>query len=103
MEPTPEAAEDDVGSLLDGELRLLREAIMLVASSATPRVVVAGLRYGDLIVDACIRMADDAGVRVSPIRSAGSGRLGFAIEREAPPAARPVRALPAVQAAAARP
>jgi hypothetical protein len=103
MEPTPEAAEDAVGSPLDGELRLLREAILLVASTATPRVVVAGLRFGDLLVDACIRMADGAGVRVSPVRSAGSGRLGFAIEHEAPPAASPANVPPSVQAAVARP
>ncbi len=103
MKPTPEAAEGGVGSPLDGELRLLREAILLVASTATPRVVVAGLQFGDLIVDACVRMADEAGVRASLVRSPGSGRVGFAIEREAPPAARPAKVVPAVQAAASRP
>jgi hypothetical protein len=88
MEPTPEAGEDVPTPQLEGELRLVREAILLVAANASPRVLVAGLWFGERIADACARMAGEAGVRLVPVRSAGSGRLGFSIERPLPLAAR---------------
>jgi hypothetical protein len=90
MEPTPEAGEEASTAQLHGELRLVREAILLVAANASPRVQVAGLWFGDLIAEPCARMASDAGVRLVPIRSAGTGRLGFSIERAQPLAAQPV-------------
>jgi hypothetical protein len=90
MEPTPEVGEDASRPQLEGELRLVREAILLVATNASPRVLVAGLWFGERIADAGGRMADEAGVRLVPVRSAGSGRLGFSIERSLPLVARPL-------------
>jgi hypothetical protein len=46
---------------------MAREAIAMVASGASPRVVVAGIHYGDLILGPAQRMALAAGVRVSPL------------------------------------
>jgi hypothetical protein len=49
------------------ETRLVREAIAMVAAGASPRVVVAGIRYGEALLDDARRMALEAGVRVNPI------------------------------------
>ena len=50
------------------ELRMAREAIAMVASGVSPRVVIAGIRYGDEILESARRLGLDAGVRVNPIR-----------------------------------
>jgi hypothetical protein len=63
------------------ELRLAREAIALVASGATPRVVIAGIRYGEEILDSARRLALAAGVRVNPVRQTGTGRAALVVER----------------------
>jgi hypothetical protein len=88
MESTPAGAREAVEPELDGELRLLREAIMMVATGVSPHVTVAGLRFGDRLVPACVSMAREAGVRVLPVRSSG-GRIGFSVEREPPPSSQP--------------
>ena len=54
-------------AVMDRETRLVREAIAMVAAGASPRVVVAGIRYGENILDDARRMALAAGVRVNPI------------------------------------
>jgi hypothetical protein len=54
-------------ALMDRETRLVREAIAMVAAGASPRVVVAGIRYGENLLDEARRMALEAGVRVNPI------------------------------------
>ena len=56
------------------ELLLAREAIAMVASGASPRVVLAGIRFGESILEAARRVALESGVRVSAIqRTADSG------------------------------
>ena len=50
------------------ELRMAREAIAMVASGVSPRVVIAGIRYGDEILESARRLGLDAGVRVNTIR-----------------------------------
>jgi hypothetical protein len=81
MEPAPETADETDPSRLKGELRLVREAVLMVVSNSSPRVVVAGLLYGNLIADACEHLARQSGVRIVPLRSAATGRLDFAVER----------------------
>ncbi len=88
MESTPESAGEAVQPELDGELRLLREAILMVATGVSPHVTVAGLRFGDRLVPACAALSREAGVRVLPVRSSG-GRIGFSVEREPPPSSQP--------------
>jgi hypothetical protein len=60
-------------SAQERELMLAREAIAMVASGASPRVVVAGIRFGATIIDDARRLALAAGVRVMPIQREGSG------------------------------
>jgi hypothetical protein len=62
------------------ELRLVREAIAMVASGASPRVVVAGIRYGDQLYDGCCRLALDAGVRIVPLRRPDRPNTDIAVE-----------------------
>ncbi len=62
------------------ELTLAREAIALVASGAAPRVVVAGIRYGDIIIDAARRIALAAGVRVKPLPQSGNTGTDLVVE-----------------------
>jgi hypothetical protein len=62
------------------ELRLAREAIAMVASGAAPRVVIAGIRYGEEILDAARRLALTSGVRVNPLRQSGTGRPALVVE-----------------------
>ena len=45
----------------------------MVAIGASPRVVVAGIRYGETLLDDARRMALEAGVRVNPIWRADRG------------------------------
>jgi hypothetical protein len=47
------------------EMRLVREAIAMVASGASHHVVVAGISRGDQILDACRRLGLESGVRVN--------------------------------------
>ncbi len=65
---------------LDGELRLVYEAILLVAAKGAPRVTVAGLRLGEAILDSARRLASDAGVRVEPIWAPGEHRIDIRVE-----------------------
>ena len=62
------------------ELTLAREAIALVASGATPRVVLAGIRHGDDILLEAQRAALECGVRVSPLRSGDAPRTDLVVE-----------------------
>jgi hypothetical protein len=39
----------------------------MVAAGASPRVVVAGIRFGETLLDDARRIALEAGVRVNPI------------------------------------
>jgi hypothetical protein len=48
-------------------LSLAREAIALVASGASRRVIVAGIRHGEIIMDSARRLALEVGVRVKPL------------------------------------
>ncbi len=51
-----------IRSSFDYELQLIREAIAMVASGKSPRVVLAGIRYGEILLDAARQLALDAGV-----------------------------------------
>jgi hypothetical protein len=55
---------------VERDLRMVCEAIELVASGAAPRVVVANIRFGSVILDPARRLALDRGVRILPLRRA---------------------------------
>ena len=66
------------------ELRLVRDAIGLVASGRSRRVVVAGLRLGDAILGQAEDLAREAGVRVVPLWTTDEASTDMAVERVEP-------------------
>jgi hypothetical protein len=77
-------ARDALERQLDGELRIVHEAILLVATRAAPRVTVAGLRLGDAILDAARRLASEAGVRLEPIWAPDERAIDIRVEAHQP-------------------
>jgi hypothetical protein len=67
--------------LADREMRLVREAIEMVASGGSRRVILAGIRFGDSLLDPARRMALEAGVRVLPVAHDGDGGVDISVER----------------------
>lgn len=66
---------------LDQELDLVRDAIALVASGRSRRVVVASLRFGEQLIEPARRMASQAGVRIEPLWMADDAGADIAVER----------------------
>ena len=62
------------------ELRLAQEAIAMVASGATPRVVIAGIRHGDDILEVARRLGLERGVRVNPLRQLDKDAADLVVE-----------------------
>ena len=81
---TQAASDNALRERLDGELRLVEEAILFVASSGAPRVTVAGLRMGEAILDAARRLAADAGVSIVPLWVPDDGRVAIRVEAARP-------------------
>ena len=82
-----EAGISDDGVLtrqLDGELRLVHEAILMVATKGAPRVVVAGLRLGAQVLDPARRLAEASGVRLVPLWTADEEHLDIRVEAAEP-------------------
>jgi hypothetical protein len=63
-----------------GEERLVREAILLVASGASPRVLVAGLAFGEVVRDQCTRFALESGARLRSISTSRVDRYDVLVE-----------------------
>jgi hypothetical protein len=72
---------EDVPRTLDRELAMIQGAIDLVASGGAPRVVLAGMRFGDKLLDQARRLAAASGVRVVPLWKARSEGADLAIEQ----------------------
>jgi len=66
--------------VLERESRLVREAIALVASGGARRVLIAGLRFGDDIVDPAREGALEAGLRIRSIAQSSGDGVELAIE-----------------------
>jgi hypothetical protein len=62
------------------ELRLAHEAIVMVASGATSRIVIAGIRHGDEILDDARRLGLASGVRVNALRQPEKDASDLVIE-----------------------
>ena len=65
---------------LDGELRLVHGAILMVATKGAPRVIVVGLRLGAQVLGPARRLADASGVRLVPLWTADEERLDIRVE-----------------------
>lgn len=74
-------SDDAVTRTLERETRLIREAIVLVASGRAPRTVVAGLLLSEALLDTAERMAREAGVLLTPLWHPDDLGVDFAIER----------------------
>jgi len=62
------------------ESRLVREAIALVASGGAKRVVIAGLRFADEVIDPAEGAAHEIGLRVRALSRAVDEGIDLAIE-----------------------
>jgi hypothetical protein len=62
------------------ELRMVREAIAMVASGASSRVVIAGISQGNAILDVARRLALESGVRVNRLAQAEAKGTDLAVE-----------------------
>jgi hypothetical protein len=72
--------DDALKRRLDHELRMVREAILVVASQRARSVTVAGLLLGDAILEQARHLALDAGVRLVPLWSTDDAQLAIRIE-----------------------
>jgi hypothetical protein len=59
---------------------MVREAIALVASGASPRVVVAGISRGDEILEVARRIGLESGVRVNRLSQRENTGADLAVE-----------------------
>jgi hypothetical protein len=80
MDRTRAARARSVALAEERELRMVREAIAMVALGASPRIVVAGIRHGDDILVAARRLALDAGVRVNRLSQREGPGADLAVE-----------------------
>lgn len=62
-------------------MTLVREAISMVASGGSPRVVVGGLRFGEDLLAPARDLAAESGVRVVPLWMPDDAGADIAIER----------------------
>lgn len=83
MDANP-ASEAALARQLDGELQLLHQAILLVATGGAPRVVVAGLRLARGLLPEADRLAADAHVRLVPLWTADEQQFDVRVERVTP-------------------
>jgi hypothetical protein len=81
MDHPDDRTADVVPVTLEHEMRLISEAIAFVASGGAPRVVVAGLRFGDGLLHSARRVALEAGVRIVPLWHADEAGIDIAVER----------------------
>jgi hypothetical protein len=81
MDQPSDRATEVVPATLEKEMRLIREAIALVASGRAPRTVVAGLLLSEALLAPAEQMAAEAGVRLVPLWHTDDSGLDIAIER----------------------
>ena len=81
MEEVEDQSARLVPAALEREMRLIREAIAMVASGGAPRVVLVGIHFGETLVDPARRLALEAGVRLVPLWRADEAGADIAVER----------------------
>jgi hypothetical protein len=67
--------------VVDPGLRLIRDAIAMVAAGGAPRVVVAGIGFSEHALDQGRRLAVEANVRMMLLERADGAGVDVAIER----------------------
>ena len=81
MEDVRDRIAEVVPAGFDREFQLVREAIAMVASGGSRRVVLAGIRLGDLLFEPGSRLAVEAGVRLTRLATADGRGADLAVER----------------------
>ena len=81
MDQSPNEWNARVAQLLEHEMNLLREAIAMVAGGSSPRVTVAGLRFGEALILPARGLAAAAGVRLVPLWMPDDGGADITVER----------------------
>jgi hypothetical protein len=70
-----------VGRTLEHEMDLVREAIAMVASGRSRRVIIGGIRFGEALLAPARAMASEAGVRLVPLWMPDDAGADIAVER----------------------
>lgn len=78
--PSGSQLDDVVPAVLERELRMVREAIAMVAGGTSPRVTLAGLHFGEAVLERATDWAAAAGVRLTPLWRADEAGVDIAIE-----------------------
>ena len=81
MGKTPDESNARITRSLEREMNLVREAIAMVAGGGSPRVTVAGLRFGERLLGTARGAAADAGVRLVPLWMPDDAGADIAVER----------------------
>lgn len=64
---------------LESELKLACDAVLLVASGAAPRVVVANLRHGRVVADPARRYAAELGISLGTLPAVDPSRVDLVV------------------------
>ena len=81
MDHPSDLPAEPVARALEREAGLVHDAIAMVASGRSRRVVVAGIHFGDQLIEPAREMATAAGVRLVPLWTTDEAGLDIAIER----------------------
>ena len=81
MDQSADESVSRVGRTLEYEMTLVREAIGMVASGASPRVVLGGMRFGEELLVPARGLAAEAGVRLVPLWMPDDAGADIAVER----------------------
>ena len=71
---------DAVERTIDHERALITEAIRMVASGSSPRVTVASLRFGEVLLPEARTLATAAGVHIVPLWTLDQFNHAMAVE-----------------------
>jgi hypothetical protein len=81
MDQSSDRSAARVGRTLEQEMNLVREAIAMVATGRSRRVIVGGIRFGETLLVPARAMASEAGVRLVPLWMPDDAGADIAIER----------------------
>lgn len=81
MDRSADESVSRVERTLEYEMTLVREAIGMVASGASPRVVLGGMRFGEELLVPARGLAAEAGVRLVPLWMPDDAGADIAVER----------------------
>ena len=81
MDQSPDQSATRVGRTLEHEMSLVREAIAMVAVGGSPRVTLAGLRFGQTLLASARALATEAGVRLVPLWMPDDAGADIVVER----------------------